>query len=386
MRSPSTIRHASRAAGPVPADEPAAGARTDVELRGVRKSFGGNTAVDGLDLAVARGEFLTLLGPSGCGKTTTLNIIAGFVEPDVGEVMLGGREVSRLPANKRDSAMVFQQYALFPHMTVADNVAFGLTMRRVKRAEIERRVAEALDVVGLPGLGRRFPRQLSGGQQQRVALARAIVVRPTVLLLDEPLSNLDLKLREQLRLEIRHLQREVGITTVFVTHDQAEALVMSDRIAVLNAGRIEQLGTPADIYQRPVNSFVAGFIGQSNLLPGELVACEGGTAAIRLAGGELVRAPAGAGAERPSRVSILVRPEAFRLRTATTASEAAGTDRPGPEAGVNALRGTVREVVYLGSCAHVLVDIANPASAPPPTAGAAALLSVPVGECRVLAS
>src|SRR5262249_47039587 len=168
---------------------------------------------------------------------------------------------------KRDAAVVFQQYALFPHMPVASNVAFGLTMRRFKRAEIDRRVSEALELVGLPGMHRRFPRQLSGGQQQRVALARAIVVRPTVLLLDEPLSNRDLKLREQLRLEIRHLQREVGITTVFVTHDQAEALVISDRIAVLNAGRLEQLGTPADIYQRPANAFVAGFVGQSNLLP-----------------------------------------------------------------------------------------------------------------------
>src|SRR5437764_1721504 len=220
----------------------------DVELIEVTRRFGEVVAVRGVSLAAAPGEFLTLLGPSGCGKTTTLNMIAGFLRPDEGQILLGGRRVEHLPPYRRDTAMVFQQYALFPHLTVAENVAFGLEMRKVPRSEIARRVANVLEIVRLPGLGDRRPSQLSGGQQQRVALARAIVTEPTVLLLDEPLSNLDLKLRESLRLEIKSIQREVGITAIYVTHDQGEALVMSDRIAVLNQGIIEQIGLPADTY------------------------------------------------------------------------------------------------------------------------------------------
>lgn len=239
-----------------------------VTLGGICKQFGSSVAVDNLDLDVHPGEFLTLLGPSGCGKTTTLNMIAGFLTPDSGQIMLDGQDVHQLSPDRRDTAMVFQQYALFPHLTVGRNVGYGLQMRKCPKAEIRKRVAEALERVGLAGHEDRLPSQLSGGQQQRVALARAIVVQPKVLLFDEPLSNLDLKLREQLRLEIKHLQRELGTTSIFVTHDQTEALVMSDRIAVMRAYRIDQLDTPETIYREPANAFVAGFVGQSNLIPG----------------------------------------------------------------------------------------------------------------------
>jgi putative spermidine/putrescine transport system ATP-binding protein len=239
-----------------------------LQLSSLTKRFGAMTAVDALDLVVAQGEFVTLLGPSGCGKTTTLNMIAGFLTPDAGSISLQGRAVQSLPPFRRDLGLVFQDYALFPHMTVAENVGFGLRMRRVARDEIERRVAEALELVQLSGLGERRPLQLSGGQRQRVALARALVIRPAMLLLDEPLSNLDLKLREEMRVEISALQRRLGIATVFVTHDQGEALTMSDRIAVMREGHVEQIGTPADIYERPATRFVAGFIGAANLVDG----------------------------------------------------------------------------------------------------------------------
>jgi ABC-type Fe3+/spermidine/putrescine transport system ATPase subunit len=235
-----------------------------LRLTGISKRYGGVTAVDGIDLDVPEGEFVTLLGPSGCGKTTTLGLIAGFFAPSAGEIFLKGRPVAGLPPFKRDIGVVFQDYALFPHMTAGENVAFGLRMRDLENSEIQKRVDQALDLVQLRGLAERRPLQLSGGQRQRVALARALVIRPTVLLLDEPLSNLDLQLREEMRVEIAGLQRRLGITTVFVTHDQGEALVMSDRIAVMNAGRIEQVGRPAEIYERPATRFVAQFIGRMN--------------------------------------------------------------------------------------------------------------------------
>jgi putative spermidine/putrescine transport system ATP-binding protein len=240
-----------------------------LQLAALTKRFGALTAVNAIDLTVAQGEFVTLLGPSGCGKTTTLNMIAGFVTPDGGSIRLQGHAVESLPPFRRDLGLVFQDYALFPHMTVAENVGFGLRMRRVPRGEIAERVAQALDLVQLNGLGERRPLQLSGGQRQRVALARALVIRPAMLLLDEPLSNLDLKLREEMRVEISALQRRLGIATVFVTHDQGEALTMSDRIAVMRDGRIEQIGTPTDIYERPATRFVAGFIGAANLIDGQ---------------------------------------------------------------------------------------------------------------------
>ena len=268
-----------------------------LRLAGIEKRYGATVAVTGVDLEVRDGEFLTLLGPSGCGKTTTLGLIAGFFPPSAGEIFLRGRPVAGLPPFKRDIGVVFQDYALFPHMTAGENVAFGLRMRGLRKEEIESRVSEALGLVQLGGLAERRPLELSGGQRQRVALARALVIRPAVLLLDEPLSNLDLKLREEMRVEIAGLQRRLGITTVFVTHDQGEALVMSDRIAVMNAGRIEQLGTPADVYERPATRFVAQFIGRMNFLRGE-----GKTVAIRPERAQLGREKPSSGFSRPATV------------------------------------------------------------------------------------
>ena len=268
-----------------------------LRLAGIEKRYGATVAVAGIDLEVRDGEFLTLLGPSGCGKTTTLGLIAGFFPPSAGEIFLRGRPVAGLPPFKRDIGVVFQDYALFPHMTAGENVAFGLRMRGLPKEEIQNRVTEALGLVQLGGLAERRPLELSGGQRQRVALARALVIRPAVLLLDEPLSNLDLKLREEMRVEIAGLQRRLGITTVFVTHDQGEALVMSDRIAVMNAGRIEQLGSPADVYERPATRFVAQFIGRMNFLRGD-----GKTVAIRPERAQLGREKPGSGFARPATV------------------------------------------------------------------------------------
>jgi putative spermidine/putrescine transport system ATP-binding protein len=245
---------------------PAREAMPDIRLAGLVKRFGDFAAVDGVDLDVAAGEFFTLLGPSGSGKTTTLRIVAGFELPDEGRVELGGRDVTGLPPYARDVNTVFQDYALFPHMSVADNVEYGLRVRKVPKAERRRRSAEALEMVRLSDHGGRRPAQLSGGQRQRVALARAIVNRPRVLLLDEPLGALDLKLRQGMQAELKRIQHEVGITFLYVTHDQEEALTMSDRLAVFNEGRVEQVGTPADVYEHPVNAFVASFVGVSNLV------------------------------------------------------------------------------------------------------------------------
>jgi spermidine/putrescine ABC transporter ATP-binding subunit len=243
----------------------------DLEIADLYKQYGDVPVVDHLSLHVRDGEFVTLLGPSGCGKTTTLRAIAGLVEIDDGEIRIDGRRMNDVPPHKRSTAMVFQSYALFPHMTVAENIAFGLRMRHVPGGERRERVAEAVAMVGLQGLGERKPAQLSGGQQQRVALARAVVTRPDILLFDEPLSNLDAKLRERLRIEIRELQRRLGITSIYVTHDQAEALVISDRIVVMNRGRIEQMGDPLAIYRNPTTSFTAEFIGQANILEAAVV-------------------------------------------------------------------------------------------------------------------
>jgi putative spermidine/putrescine transport system ATP-binding protein len=243
-----------------------AAATPDVRVVGVRKSYGDVVAVDGVDLEIAPGEFFTLLGPSGSGKTTTLRLIAGFERPDEGRVELHGRDVTRAAPYERDVNTVFQDYALFPHMTVAENVGYGLRVKGVRRAERKSRVAEALELVRLPDVGRRKPIQLSGGQRQRIALARSFVNRPRVLLLDEPLGALDLKLRQEMQIELKRIQQEVGLTFVYVTHDQEEALTMSDRLAVFNQGRIEQLGAPAEVYERPATEFVAGFVGVSNVL------------------------------------------------------------------------------------------------------------------------
>ncbi|MFF0428215.1 MULTISPECIES: ABC transporter ATP-binding protein [unclassified Streptomyces] len=296
-----------------------------IRLTGLRKTYGRTEAVAGVDLEIADGEFFSMLGPSGSGKTTVLRMIAGFETPSAGTVELAGRDVTRLAPFERDVHTVFQDYALFPHMTVEQNIAYGLKVRRVPRAERLVRARAALAQVGLDGTGRRRPSELSGGQRQRVALARALVGRPRVLLLDEPLGALDLKLRERMQVELKAIQREVGITFVFVTHDQEEALTMSDRIAVFHEGRIEQVATPAEIYERPATPFVAGFVGTSNLLSGDT--------ARRVVGA-------------PGTYSI--RPEKIRI---LDDHEAAG------DPGHATAAGTVAEVVYLGDATRFLVDL-----------------------------
>ena len=292
--------------------EPAA---VDIRLAGVRKTYGDVVAVDSVDLEVRRGEFFTLLGPSGSGKTTTLRMIAGFEQPDSGRVELGGRDVAALPPYDREVNTVFQDYALFPHMTVGENIEYGMRIAKVPKGERATRRDAALEMVRLGGYGDRRPSELSGGQRQRVALARAIVNRPRVLLLDEPLGALDLKLREQMQVELKQIQHDVGITFVYVTHDQEEALTMSDRIAIFNEGRIEQVGTPEDVYERPANRFVAGFVGVSNVL------------------------------ERDGR-AFTIRPEKVRLL-----QDPKGTD------GMHAEPGRVVEVLYAGSVTKILVAL-----------------------------
>ena len=285
---------------------------TDVSLRSLTKSFGGAPAVDRVSLDIHNGEFVSLLGPSGCGKTTTLKLVAGFEMADSGTIEFDGQDVGQLPAEKRDIGMVFQNYALFPHLTVAQNLAFGLEMRKTPRAEITRRTAQAMETVQLVGLGERYPRQLSGGQQQRVALARALVIEPRILLLDEPLANLDARLRDEMRDFIRELQRRVGITTIYVTHDQAEALTMSDRVVVMFAGQVAQVGTPLDIYERPVSRAVAEFVGRVNLIPATLLATAADSCRVRTFLGELVIAQSSKVAVG-QRVDVVLRPEVISL-------------------------------------------------------------------------
>ena len=309
-----------------------------VELRSVTKRFGDFVAVDDVSLAIAAGEFLTLLGASGSGKTTTLRMIAGFDQPTAGEIWMEGEPIQLLPPYKRNVNTVFQNYALFPHMSVWDNVAYGLRMRGVAKREVHARVGQAIDMVHLEQLARRAPRQLSGGQQQRVALARALVNRPKVLLLDEPLGALDLKLRKEMQLELKHLQTQVGITFIYVTHDQEEALTMSNRIALMRAGTIEQVGTPQQIYDRPATKYVADFIGETNLLPARLRTIAGGRAALDVEG-QVIEAPAPAGgAPAGAPVWLSVRPEVMALLG----------DGQAP-AEHNVLEGTVEEGIYAGS-------------------------------------
>ena len=319
-----------------------------VSLRGVTKRFGDLTAVREMDLDIPSGEFFTMLGPSGCGKTTTLRMIAGFEEPTDGTVLLDGDDVTGLPPFRRATNTVFQSYALFPHMSVEKNVAFGLERSNVSREEVQARVAEELERVGLAAEAKRRPRQLSGGQQQRVALARALVNRPAVLLLDEPLGALDLKLRKQLQVELKRIQGDVGITFVYVTHDQEEALTMSDRIAVMNRGVIEQMDSPEEIYERPRTTFVAGFIGVSNLMPGEVVKAGTGVAEIRLDAGPTVRTGA-AGATVGEHAHAVVRPEKLQLHPANGAAS-------GDSASVE---GQVESSLYLGTATQVIVRLGD---------------------------
>ena len=324
------------------------GGVASVSLQGVTKRFGGFTAVREMDLDIPSGEFFTMLGPSGCGKTTTLRMIAGFEEPSEGTVLLDGDDVTGLPPFRRPTNTVFQSYALFPHMSVEKNVAFGLQRQGISKDETRKRVGEELERVGLSAEAARKPRQLSGGQQQRVALARALVNRPAVLLLDEPLGALDLKLRKQLQVELKRIQGEVGITFVYVTHDQEEALTMSDRIAVMNRGVVEQMDDPEEIYERPRTTFVAGFIGVSNLMPGEVVSTGTGTAELRLDAGPTVRAGA-AGAAPGQRAHAVVRPEKLQLHPANGA---------GPD-GRPSVEGQVESSLYLGTATQVIVRLGD---------------------------
>jgi spermidine/putrescine transport system ATP-binding protein len=319
---------------PAGAETPAEPA--DVRLEGVTKRFDDVVAVDDVSVAIERGTFFALLGPSGCGKTTSLRMIGGFEEPTAGTIYLGDRDVTGLPPYRRDVNTVFQSYALFPHLSIFENVAFGLRRKGVRGGDLRRRVDDALELVALGGLEKRKPRQLSGGQQQRVALARALVNRPRVLLLDEPLGALDMKLRKQMQLELKRIQHEVGITFVHVTHDQEEAMTMADRIAVMHEGRIEQLGAPHDLYERPRTAFVAGFLGVSNLLPGRVVA----DGVVRLDAGGDVRVAPSALAGRDGAVAVGIRPEKVQL----------GRDD------VNVLEGVVAERSYVGVATEYIVE------------------------------
>jgi putative spermidine/putrescine transport system ATP-binding protein len=315
-----------------------------IRLRGLRKVFGSVVAVDGIDLDIADGEFFAVLGPSGSGKTTVLRMIAGFETPTDGTIELGGVNATRVPPFRRDVNTVFQDYALFPHMSVADNVAYGLRVRRVPKPDRMRRVAEALEMVRLPDLGSRRPAELSGGQRQRIALARALINRPRVLLLDEPLGALDLKLREQMQVELKAIQRDVGITFVFVTHDQDEALTLCDRLAVMHDGRLEQVGAPEDVYERPATRFVAEFVGTSNVISGDVA-------------GRLLGSPS----------AVSVRPEKITVQP-----------RGGSPTAASAVRvdGVVREVVYAGPATRVIVDVE------PELTLAALILNVEAGAAR----
>jgi ABC-type Fe3+/spermidine/putrescine transport system ATPase subunit len=319
---------------------------SQVELRQVSLGYGAVVAVDAVDLAIEKGSFCTLLGPSGCGKTTLLRAIAGLVAPRSGDILINGRRVNDIPIHRRNIGLVFQNYALFPHKNVFDNVAFGLKYRSVDRQSMRRRVAQALEVVRLPNVERRLPAELSGGQQQRIALARAIVIKPDVLLLDEPLSALDANLREDMRVELKTIQRELGITTVFVTHDQEEALAVSDRVVVMNHGRIEQVGSPEAVYGQPQSRFVADFLGRPNVLAADVLAAPDHTLQLRLGNGELLTVPASLAASVAAgrQVEIVIRADRLVLEPVGAAPRC------------NAVRGRVASVSFLGATAAYVID------------------------------
>jgi ABC-type Fe3+/spermidine/putrescine transport system ATPase subunit len=314
-----------------------------VELKGVTLSYGAFVAIKGVDLTVEKGTFVTLLGPSGCGKTTILRSIAGLVTPDSGEILIAGRRINDVPIYRRNIGLVFQNYALFPHKSIFDNVAFGLKYRKVPKAEIAAKVKAALETVRLPGVEAKLPSQLSGGQQQRIALARAIVIEPDVLLLDEPLSALDANLREEMRSELKQIQRKVGITTIFVTHDQEEALALSDRIVVMNHGLIEQNASPEAVYRRPASRFVATFLGQSNLLAGEVRAASAGKATIGLSEGREIETLGAQGLSPGDPVTVVVRAQ----RVEVTRGGAGARNR---------LEGRIATMSYLGGTAVYMID------------------------------
>jgi ABC-type Fe3+/spermidine/putrescine transport system ATPase subunit len=319
-----------------------------IVIDNLNKSFGHHHVLNDVSLEIEEKEFVTLLGPSGCGKTTTLRLLAGFLTPDAGEIRVAGQVLSSpqstVPPERRRMGMVFQNYAVWPHMSVFDNVAFGLKLARIGRAELGERVARVLAAVGLEGLEGRHPTQLSGGQQQRVALARSLVVEPSILLLDEPLSNLDAKLRERMRGELKSLQRDTGITFVYVTHDQAEAMALSDRVAVFHEGVVQQCGRPRDIYERPVNLFVADFMGNVNRLPGEVVERRDGQLRVRV-GDHVLTAIGPASGESPREVTLAIRPESVRLGAAPA------------DAAASRLEGRVVEATFLGSIIDYQIDV-----------------------------
>src|SRR5689334_22726663 len=353
-----------------------------VRLEHVTRRFGAAIAVDDVSFAVQPGEFLTMLGPSGCGKTTLLRIIAGFIDPSGGDIYINDERITAVPAHKRQTGMVFQNYALFPHMTIFDNLAYGLRLRKLGRPDIASKVDEALALIRLDGYGDRYPRQLSGGQQQRVALARAIVINPDVLLLDEPLSNLDYKLRMAMRGEIRRIQRDTGITTVFVTHDQAEALTMSDRIVVLSKGRVMQIGAPTEVYENPSNTFVAEFIGEANFFDGTVVASDATEMVISL-GPLTVRAPANADVAVGRSASFSVRPERLRIQPRHVAGTSA----------CNVYEATVEDHDYLGAVVRYYLRLADGLSVKVDEhnvagirhrSGEAVALEIPPDDCFVL--
>jgi putative spermidine/putrescine transport system ATP-binding protein len=349
---------------------------TFLHLDSLSKRFGDFHAVNGLSLDVARGEFVSLLGPSGCGKTTTLQMIAGFVTPTAGRILLDGRDISRLAPEKRGMGVVFQSYALFPHMSVADNVGFGLDMRKVPRAERAKRIHETLSLVRLEGLDKRYPRELSGGQRQRVAIARALVIQPEVLLLDEPMSNLDAKLREEMHIELRAIQRQLGITTILVTHDQVEAMTMSDRIAVMHGGRIVQIASPLDAYERPESPFASTFLGRTNALAGTVLERKARCCVVQV-GARTVHVPHD-GREIGDAVNVYVRPEKLRLTSG----------------GDGALPGRVRTRLFLGSHWMLEVDsvlgtfrVSQPnIGTPPPPEGEAVNVAWSDDDLRILSA
>jgi spermidine/putrescine ABC transporter ATP-binding subunit len=316
-----------------------------VELKNITLAYGSFIAVQDVSLAIEKGAFLTLLGPSGCGKTTILRSVAGLVNPSEGDITIAGRRVNDIPIHKRNIGLVFQNYALFPHKTIFDNIAFGLKYRNVPKPSIAEKVRRALEIVRLPGVDKKLPSELSGGQQQRIALARAIVIEPDVLLLDEPLSALDANLREEMRIELKQIQRQTGITTIFVTHDQGEALAMSDRVVVMNKGHIEQVGTPAEVYEHPQSEFVASFLGNANFLTGTVAGMQGAAIQVRLADGTPLLV--GGGAARPVKagdiVKVVVRAEKIMLGAAQNTS----------------LSGKIVDVDYLGALARYDIDLAG---------------------------
>ena len=321
-----------------------------IELINVQKQFGDFHAVKDVSLQINQGEFFSLLGPSGCGKTTTLRMIAGFEQPTTGEIHLLGKEVSQQPPHRRNVNMVFQNYALFPHMTVFDNVAFGLQIKHVRTEEIRRRVTEVLEKIRLPGMDKRKPSQLSGGQQQRVALARALVNQPAVLLLDEPLGALDQKLRKEMQLELKRLQREFGITFIYVTHDQEEALTMSDRISVMHDGRVLQVDQPRAIYEHPTSRFAADFIGITNFLEGRLAVFDGKVAIVEVEGLAPIQVETSIAPQIGQVVTLAIRPERMRLSDKSTKDNE------------NQVEGRVREIVFVGNDTHYFISLANAAN------------------------